>query len=429
MRENIVKGQRSFWFVAMALLAGILFIGCGDDTGGGTTCSTDDDCPTGQSCVAGFCITTEAEADVNPDGFSDVITERTDRNDVGPDITPDVVKEDIEPQEDVEQTDLEPDEGDDVPTQDDVEPDDAEQEDVTADDVQEDLPTVTDSTGDGAYEDITTAEVGADGETTDGPTDVIDTDTDGGCTEPGVNITDGPSPVYANMIEMSITDGDTAGVVSTIPVDEHITITELQAMIRIEHIDVEDLTVTLISPAGTRVVLHDQGTNEYGDIMDLYSWYDDEGVRAKPVELLSGFDGEDAYGIWTLEVIDNVLGSQPCDCDLGAGCDNGCYCDPECGYSGRLIQWEVEFGPSTPDQQGGVDYDPIFTWEAFCDANIFWFDSDAMPDVAGAGTPNLQGPWNGDHVLNVLHTFFVIGGDGVRVGSLDSRTFQFTDVF
>ncbi len=59
-----------------------------------------------------------------------------------------------------------------------------------------------------------------------------------------------------------------------------------------------DLTVTLTSPVGTTVVLHNRVGSGANNIMGNYP--DD----LSPAENLSAFEGEDHNGIWSLKVVD-----------------------------------------------------------------------------------------------------------------------------
>jgi subtilisin-like proprotein convertase family protein len=107
-----------------------------------------------------------------------------------------------------------------------------------------------------------------------------------------------------------------------IEVSDHITVADLDVSLVIRHECVFDLVLVLLSPAGTRVVL-----NEYDPLTQYFTGqdylgtvFDDEasisiqaGVapfngRFRPLELLTAFDGEDACGLWRLQVRDAFAG-------------------------------------------------------------------------------------------------------------------------
>jgi len=72
--------------------------------------------------------------------------------------------------------------------------------------------------------------------------------------------------------------------------------------INLTHTYIGDLRVELISPAGTRVRLHDHTGGSQNDIIGTY------GVDLSPLESLSAFTGETSSGVWTLEVTDDAAG-------------------------------------------------------------------------------------------------------------------------
>ncbi len=126
---------------------------------------------------------------------------------------------------------------------------------------------------------------------------------------------------------------------AVLTVTQHAQITDLDVYLDITHENVIDLIIKLYSPTGQSIELKDeelmnlfwQGdplANMYGTV------FDDEAVltlpegqphytgRFQPAEnqYLSVFDGQDAYGDWTLEIYDMAYG------DVGA-----------------LDRWELQF--------------------------------------------------------------------------------------
>ena len=94
-------------------------------------------------------------------------------------------------------------------------------------------------------------------------------------------------------------------------------ITNVIIEVNINHSYRSDLDVTLISPVGTSV---DLTSDNGGNKNNLYTIFDDSAevsivddnqnqdsvVTRQPEEALSGFNGEDSYGIWTLTICDDA---------------------------------------------------------------------------------------------------------------------------
>ena len=94
---------------------------------------------------------------------------------------------------------------------------------------------------------------------------------------------------------IAIPDGDLVGIDSVIHVGQLIDIAEVEVDLDVSHTWVGDLRVTMISPEGTEVVLHERGTGGSGD--DLHKTY------AFPGE----FAGEQAFGDWVLHIDDDFF--------------------------------------------------------------------------------------------------------------------------
>jgi subtilisin-like proprotein convertase family protein/C1A family cysteine protease len=141
--------------------------------------------------------------------------------------------------------------------------------------------------------------------------DGLDNDFDGdvdcddeACNDDPVCIEDGVT--YKNEESASIPDDDAEGIVSTIEVDQPGTIGNVFVDVDITHTYVGDLTVTLVSPDNTRVVLHNKEGGSEDDIKETY--------------VPAGFVGKSIQGTWTLEISDT------------AGSDTG-----------RLHEWSLTF--------------------------------------------------------------------------------------
>jgi serine protease len=97
---------------------------------------------------------------------------------------------------------------------------------------------------------------------------------------------------YSNTNVVSIPDNNPTGITSTIDVPDSASILDLEVVVNITHTYIGDLRVTLTSPAGTQVILHNRSGGSADNIYRTYY----------PAE----FDGEEANGTWTLHVSDNA---------------------------------------------------------------------------------------------------------------------------
>lgn len=118
-----------------------------------------------------------------------------------------------------------------------------------------------------------------------------------------------------------IPDKDPRGASSVLPITANGDVTAVSVSVDIIHSWIGDLRVSLRSPAGTQVVLHDHEGSSGDDIMRTWS--------SDAFADLQRLHGEPAHGDWTLHVVDNA------SADIG-----------------RLLYWRLELG-LTP-QAGGV---------------------------------------------------------------------------
>jgi subtilisin-like proprotein convertase family protein len=106
---------------------------------------------------------------------------------------------------------------------------------------------------------------------------------------------------------------------AVINVTEHMIISDIDIEINITHTRVFDLQLFLQNPAGTSVALNSYNVNEFFEGADyIRTIFDDEAdlgieqahspftgrFRPRSPELLSVFDGQDAYGLWRLSIYD-----------------------------------------------------------------------------------------------------------------------------
>lgn len=102
--------------------------------------------------------------------------------------------------------------------------------------------------------------------------------------------------VKASTPALAIPDNDTTGVRDTLSFTEPVRLSEARLSIDLVHTYVGDLRLTLISPAGTQVVLHDRNGGNADNIQRSF----DAGTTPG----LSLLNGEPVQGAWTLWVQD-----------------------------------------------------------------------------------------------------------------------------
>jgi len=110
---------------------------------------------------------------------------------------------------------------------------------------------------------------------------------------------------YENTTVIQIPDNDPAGVESIIDVPEGGILHSLRVSVDISHYSINNLIVTLTSPAGTQVTLHNRSGGTADDIVG--SWPDVLAVDG-PGSLMD-IQGEDIRGAWSFHVSDNQLGA------------------------------------------------------------------------------------------------------------------------
>jgi subtilisin-like proprotein convertase family protein len=99
---------------------------------------------------------------------------------------------------------------------------------------------------------------------------------------------------------MSIPDYDTTGISSTIQVTDSGAITALRVGVDISHSYIGDLQVSVTSPTGTAVMLHNRSGGGTSDIRTFYP------TPTTPAESLDVLLGTERMGTWTLRVSDHA---------------------------------------------------------------------------------------------------------------------------
>ena len=119
----------------------------------------------------------------------------------------------------------------------------------------------------------------------------------------------------ANDLPISITSVGTPVVTSKISFFEDLPVADVNINLDISHTYLEDLVISLISPAGTKVVLT---SSSCGSLRNINATFDDDGSPftcmnnpaisgvVRPLGSLSSFNGESLFGEWTLEIRDNA---------------------------------------------------------------------------------------------------------------------------
>jgi subtilisin-like proprotein convertase family protein len=99
---------------------------------------------------------------------------------------------------------------------------------------------------------------------------------------------------------LAIPDNNSTGVTSTQAVAQTGVIGSIEVYVNITHTYIGDLAVTLTSPAGTSVILH----NHTGSSTDnIVGWYPSP---LTPAQSLNALLGQPMQGTWSLKVVDNA---------------------------------------------------------------------------------------------------------------------------
>ncbi len=119
----------------------------------------------------------------------------------------------------------------------------------------------------------------------------------------------------AGNLPLEITAVGTPTIESKIAFFEDLTLADINVSVDVDHSFLSDLVVSLISPAGTTVVLL---SSSCGDLKNVDATFDDDAVdfvcggdpaidgTVRPLGALSAFNGESILGEWTLRISDNA---------------------------------------------------------------------------------------------------------------------------
>jgi len=119
-----------------------------------------------------------------------------------------------------------------------------------------------------------------------------------------------------NDLPQEISEEGTPMVTASIFLAQDLRISDVNVNLELSHTFLEDLTVTLISPEGTRVTLLSKNC---GNLNNIIAVFDDDGASitcsgnpaisgsVKPLGSLASFNGESTLGEWILEVQDGAV--------------------------------------------------------------------------------------------------------------------------
>lgn len=132
---------------------------------------------------------------------------------------------------------------------------------------------------------------------------------------------------------VSIPDGNVAGVESTVEINSDVVIEAVQVKVTGEHTSTRDVAIELISPAGTRSVLM---TPRTGTIVGRNGFND--------MQMLSNhFYGEPAQGQWTLRLIDTQGQDESFVLDPTNGSKDVTFVHRNNTQDGVLTSWQIRF--------------------------------------------------------------------------------------
>lgn len=212
---------------------------------------------------------------------------------------------------------------------------------------------------------------------------------------------------------IDIPDNNTTGITSVIniPDGNAVSINDVNVTINITHTFDGDLTLTLISPNGTNVILSN-GNGGSGNNYTNTVFADDASNTISsgsapftglfiPDEALSILNGEFSSGDWSLLVVDD------------AGVDTG-----------SIDSWSIYFCGSPPtDSDGDGLTDNVDNCPSISNADQADFDGDGLGDVCDPDIDD-DGILNADDMCNDTPLGSVVGVDGCMVFTLPATNFS-----
>lgn len=201
---------------------------------------------------------------------------------------------------------------------------------------------------------------------------------------------------FADTTSVSIPDNDLAGINAVFTVASPLLIGDLDVDLVIEHPRITDLTVELISPAGTTIQLHartqiyaETFQARFDDILDpgFNDGFGDRGA-AGPGRL-TDFDGEPIAGQWSLRMIDH-----------------------EPGEVGSLIRWQLRVCPAQLDsdfERGDASADGTINISDAIYLLSYFFSGGPAPSCDDSADVNDDGMLNVGDAISILGFLFTMG--------------------
>jgi extracellular elastinolytic metalloproteinase len=161
--------------------------------------------------------------------------------------------------------------------------------------------------------------------------------------------TTGAATVHAEaQPRLAIPDNNLSGVVSVLTIPDAGVVSSVVVTVDIAHTYIGDLVVALVSPAGTRVLLHDRAGGGANDLKR--DWKSDD------VPALTDLIGVGAGGQWTLSVIDKARAD--------VGTLNAWSLDLGVGQARPILSGETSPGLVVPDNKPkGITSELVLTGE------------------------------------------------------------------
>lgn len=103
---------------------------------------------------------------------------------------------------------------------------------------------------------------------------------------------------YSASPAAAIPDNNATGVTSSIAVTHSMTVTSVSVSPNITHTYKGDLVVTVISPAGTQVILHNRSGGSTDNVITTFA------IVTAPAQALTAFNGQSTSGTWQCKVQD-----------------------------------------------------------------------------------------------------------------------------
>ncbi len=210
---------------------------------------------------------------------------------------------------------------------------------------------------------------------------------------------------------LSIPDNNSAGVSSTLVINDDAIISDVNITLNVTHPWIGDLAITLTSPNGTDVTLVSSRFDEGDNYTN--TTFDDDATNTiassgsapytgsfKAEESLSLFNGESSNGNWRLKVVDDG----PADI-------------------GTLDSWTLEIcGSPSADSDGDTISDSTDNCPNTANLDQADFDNDGIGDVCDPDTDN-DGVLNADDNCKNTPLGDTVGVDGCTVFTLSADNF------